>query len=123
MTYNPEVKIIILSKEVDTSFEFEWNWLKVKCVARVSASFEILIIGCQIDFTDLLILNCLTLNKKFFIFNLFEVNSFFSKFMSFANTREGYLWIYGHGFFVSSFKLAQENHYLLSSRHKKNFIS
>ena len=119
MTYSPEVKIIILSKEVDTSFEFEWNWLKVKCVARGPVSFEILIIGCLIDFTNLFILNCLTLNMKFFIFKLLEVNFFFSKFMFFANTREGCLWIYGRGSFVSSFKLTWENHYLLSSRHKK----
>ena len=120
MTYSPEVKIIILSKEVDTSFEFKWNWLKVKFVARVPGSFEILIIGCQIDFINLFILHCLTLNVKFFIFKLFEVNFFCSKFMSFGNTREGCLWIYGRGSFVWSFKLTRENHYLLSSRHKKS---
>ena len=99
------------------------KWLKVKFVARVPVSFEILIIGCQIDFINLFILHCLTLNVKFFIFKLFEVDFFFSKFMSFTKTREGCLWIYGRGSFVWSFTLTRENHYLLSSRCKKKFIS
>ena len=44
-----------------------------------SVAFEVLIINCQIDFINLFIFNCLTLNIKLFIFKLSDVKFLFSE--------------------------------------------
>ena len=44
-----------------------------------SVAFEVLIINCQIDFINLFIFNCLTLNIKLFIFKLFDFKFLFSE--------------------------------------------
>ena len=44
-----------------------------------SVAFEVLIINCQIYFINSLIVNCLTLSIKLFIFKLFDVKFLFSE--------------------------------------------
>ena len=53
-----------------------------------SVAFEVLVINCQIDFTDLFIYNCLTSNINLFIFNCLTSNFCFPKNISFASRRE-----------------------------------
>ena len=45
----------------------------------LSVAFDVLIINYQIYFINLFILNCLTLNIKLFIFNLFDIKLFIFK--------------------------------------------
>ena len=52
-----------------------------------SATFEILIIICQIHFVNLFIFNCLTLSIKLFIFKLFDIKFLFSENHVFRNQK------------------------------------
>ena len=58
---------------------FEDEWAQGPCEGTSSVAFKVLIINCQIYFINSLILNCLTLNIKLFIFKLLDVKFLFSE--------------------------------------------
>ena len=63
---------------VDLSHNFS-ILIQVRNEGTSRVAFEVLIINCQIDFINLFIFNCLTLNIKFFIFKLFDFKFLFSE--------------------------------------------